>query len=149
MTAPLRHNVQLTFSISAQIPKQLQQWHTSRNQINPTDETKTPCLDSTLSQELSSFKLLPTLHDYLLAICIVNPVLALLVLAILGNNLVLVVIPKFSALRIVFNIFIFSSALIDILVGLVVQLVFVVYIAGNNQPGLLLQFSRYLYTQII
>lgn len=96
-----------------------------------------------------SFKLLPTLHDYLLAICIVNPVLALLVLAILGNNLVLVVIPKFSALRIVFNIFIFPLALIDILVGLVVQLVFVVYIAGNNQPGLLLQFSRYLYTQII
>ena len=75
--------------------------------------------------------------------------LALLVLAILGNNIVLVVIPKFSALRIVFNIFIFSSALIDILVGLVVQLVFVVYIAGKNQPGLLLQFSRYLYTQII
>lgn len=75
--------------------------------------------------------------------------LALVVLAILGNNLVLVVIAKFSALRIVFNIFIFSLALIDILVGLVVQLVFAVYIAGNNQPGLLLQFSRYLYTQII
>ena len=42
------------------------------------------------------------------------------VLAILENGIALV-IPKFCAVRTVINIFIFSFALIDILVGVVVQ----------------------------
>ena len=79
------------------------------------DETNTSCLDSTLSQELSKLQAITNTNDYLLAICVVNTVPG--VLAILGNGLILVIIPKFYALQTVFNILIFSLVLIDILVG--------------------------------
>ena len=115
--------------------------------MNITDESKTPCLDSTLSQELSNFKLSPTLHGFLFAICVVNALLA--VLATLGNGLVLVVILKFAALRTHSNILIFSLALIDILVGLVVQPAFVIYIAGKiNLVFYCGALLTYLYTEI-
>ena len=67
--------------------------------------------------------------DYLLATCVVS--LVLVVLAILGNGLVLIVTLKFSAPRTLSLTLIFSLALINILVGLVVQLALVVYIAGK------------------
>lgn len=87
--------------------------------MNYTDKTKTLRLDSTLSlKSCPNFKLSSTPHDYLIAICVVNP--EPIVLAILENGMALV-IPKFCAVRTVINIFIFSFALIDILVGLVVQ----------------------------
>ena len=59
------------------------------------------------------------------------PPLVLVVLAILGNGLVLIVTLKFSAPRTLSLTLIFSLALINILVGLVVQLALVVYIAGK------------------
>ena len=114
--------------------------------MNATDESKTPCLDSTLGQELSSFKLSPTLHGFLFAICVVNALLS--VLATLGNGLVLVVILKFATLRTLSNILIFSLALIDILVGLVVQPAFVIYIAGKiNLAFYCGALLTYLYTE--
>ena len=79
------------------------------------DETNTSCLDSTLSQELSKLQAITNTNDYLLAIRVVNPVPG--VLAILGNGLILVIIPKFCAVQTVLNILIFSLVLIDILVG--------------------------------
>lgn len=56
---------------------------TVSNQLG-TDGTKTPRLDSNLSQELPMVKLSPTLHGYLLTICVVSALLA--VLATLGNG---------------------------------------------------------------
>ena len=67
--------------------------------------------------------------DCLLATCVVS--LVLVVLAILGNGLVLIVTLKFSAPLTLSLTLIFSLALINILVGLVVQLALVVYIAGK------------------
>lgn len=116
-------------------------------QMNGSIEEAKLCLDSTLSLELASFKLSPTLHGFLLAICVINGLLA--VLAILGNSLVLVVILKFASLRTISNILIFSLALIDVLVGLVVQPAFVVYIAGKiNLVFYCGALVTYLYTEI-
>ena len=49
--------------------------------------------------------------------------------------IIALVIPKFCAVRTVINIFIFSFALIDILVGLVVQSALL-----ENQPGFFFSF---------
>lgn len=116
--------------------------HTMNNTVAPK-----PCLDSTLSLELASFKLSSTLHGFLLSICIVNGLLS--VLATLGNSLVLILILKFPSLRTLSNILIFSLALIDVLVGLVVQPAFVVYIAGKmNLVFYCRALLTYLYTEI-
>ena len=113
------------------------------------NRTKAPqlCLESTLSLELASFKLSHTVYGFLLAICILNGVLS--VLATLGNSLVLIIVIKFPSLRTISNMLIFSLALTDVLVGLVVQPAFVVYIAGK----LSLEFNcgalvTYLFTEI-
>lgn len=105
------------------------------------------CVDSTLSAELNRFKLSPTIHWILLAVCVSNGLL--MPIAVIGNGLVLTVILKFSNLHTNSNILIFSLALTDILVGLIVQPSFVVYIASK----LTLEFScralmSYLYTEI-
>lgn len=114
--------------------------------MNISDASK-PCLDSTLSLELASFKLSSTLHGFLLAICITNGLLS--VLATLGNSLVLIIIVKFPSLRTLSNILIFSLALIDVLVGVVVQPAFVVYIAGKiNLVFYCGALLAYLYTEI-
>lgn len=110
-------------------------------------DTSQPCLDSTLSLELASFKLSSTLHGFLLAICITNGLLS--VLATVGNALVLIIILKFPSLRTLSNILIFSLALIDVLVGVVVQPSFVVYIAGKiNLEFYCGALLAYLYTEI-
>ena len=114
--------------------------------MNSTEAPKL-CLDSTLSQELASFNISSTLYGLLLAICILNGASSML--ATLGNSLVLIIIIKFPSLRTLSNILIFSLALIDIFVGLVVQPAFVVYIAGKlnlafNCSALL----TYLFTEI-
>lgn len=105
------------------------------------------CLDSILSNELATFTISPTRYGILLVICVLNGGLSLL--ATLGNSLVLLIIIRFSSLRTLSNILIFSLALIDLLVGLVVQPAFVVYIAGKlklvfNCDALL----TYLFTEI-
>ena len=106
-----------------------------------------PCLDSTLSLELAGFKLSSTLHGFLLAICIANGLFS--VSATVGNSLVLIIILKFPSLRTLSNILIFSLALIDVLVGVVVQPAFVVYIAGKiNLEFYCGALLAYLYTEI-
>ena len=105
------------------------------------------CLDSILSNELATFTISPTRYGILLVICVLNGGLSLL--ATLGNSLVLLIIIRFPSLRTLSNILIFSLALIDLLVGLVVQPAFVVYIAGKlklvfNCDALL----TYLFTEI-
>ena len=112
-----------------------------------TSDASQPCLDSTLSLELASFKLSPTLHGFLLAVCITNGLLS--VLATVGNSLVLIIILKFPSLRTLSNILIFSLALTDVLVGVVVQPAFVVYIAGKiNLEFYCGALLAYLYTEI-
>lgn len=74
------------------------------------------CLDSTLSNEPASFTMSPTRYGILLVV---------------GNSLVLLITIRFPSLRTLSNILIFSLVLIDLLVGLVVQPAFVVYIAGK------------------
>lgn len=105
------------------------------------------CVDSTLSTELAHFKLSPGIYHILMGVCIANGLLS--PVAVLGNGLVLVVILKFSSLHTNSNILIFSLATTDILIGLVVQPSFVVYIASK----LKLDFSckalmSYLFTEI-
>lgn len=105
------------------------------------------CLESTLSVELASFKMSPTVYGFLLAVCILNGVSS--VLATLGNSLVLIIVIKFPSLRTISNMLIFSLALTDVLVGVVVQPAFVIFIAGK----LSLVFNcsalvTYLFTEI-
>lgn len=105
------------------------------------------CVDSTLSTELARFKLSPSVHHILMGVCIANGLLS--PVAVLGNGLVLVIILKFSSLYTNSNILIFSLAMTDILVGLVVQPSFVAYIASKIK----LDFScgalmSYLFTEI-
>lgn len=105
------------------------------------------CVDSTLSAELTRFKLSPTIYGILMAVCVMNGILS--PIAVLGNGLVLTVILKFSSLHTNSNILIFSLATTDILVGLIVQPSFVAYIASK----LRLDFScgaliSYLFTEI-
>lgn len=105
------------------------------------------CLESTLSVELASFKMSSTVYGFLLAVCILNGVSS--VLATLGNSLVLIIVIKFPSLRTISNMLIFSLALTDVLVGLVVQPAFVIFIAGK----LSLVFNcgalvTYLFTEI-
>lgn len=105
------------------------------------------CVDSTLSTELARFKLSSSVYHILMGVCIANGLLS--PVAVLGNGLVLVVILKFSSLHTNSNILIFSLATTDILVGLVVQPSFVVYISSK----LKLDFScealmSYLFTEI-
>ena len=115
--------------------------------MNNSVDAAEPCLDSTLSLELASFELSPTLHGFLLTICIINGLLS--VLATVGNSLVLIIILKFASLRTLSNILIFSLALIDVMVGLVVQPAFVVYIAGKiNLVFYCGALLAYLYTEI-
>lgn len=114
--------------------------------MNTTEAPKL-CLDSTLSLELASFKLSPALYGFLLTTCILNG--ALSVLATLGNSLVLIIIVKFPSLRTLSNILIFSLALTDVFVGLVVQPAFVVYIAGKlNLAFYCGALVTYLFTEI-
>ena len=82
-----------------------------------------------------------------MGVCIANGLLS--PVAVLGNGLVLVVILNFSSLHTNSNILIFSLAMTDILVGLVVQPSFVAYIANKIK----LDFScealmSYLFTEI-
>ena len=82
-----------------------------------------------------------------MGVCVTNVILS--PVAVLGNELVLVVILKFSELHTNSNILIVSLATTDILVGLVVQPSFVAYIASK----LKLDFScealmSYLFTEI-
>ena len=115
--------------------------------MNISTVASQPCLDSTLSLELASFKLSSTLHGFLLAVCVTNGLLS--VLATLGNSLVIIIILKFPSLRTLSNILIFSLALIDVLVGVVVQPSFVVYIAGKiNLEFYCGALLAYLYTEI-
>ena len=116
-------------------------------QATNISDASQPCLDSTLSLELASFKISSTFHSFLLAICITNGLLS--VLATLGNSLVLIIIVKFPSLRTVSNILIFSLALTDLLVGMVVQPAFVIYIAGKiNLEFYCGALLVYLYTEI-
>lgn len=97
------------------------------------------CLDSTLSNELASFTMSPIRYGILLVICVLN-----------GVQLIIIRFPSLRTLsNTVLCIWIFSLALIDLLVGLVVQPAFVVYMAGK----LKLVFScdallTYLFTEI-
>lgn len=105
------------------------------------------CVDSTLSAELARFKLSPSIHHILMGVCVANGLLS--PVAVLGNGLVLVVILKFPSLHTISNILIFALATTDILVGLVVQPSFVVYISSK----LKLDFScealmSYLFSEI-
>ena len=107
-----------------------------------------PCVESTLSVELSSFELSTGIFVVLLAVCVSNCFLSFL--AVLENGLVLVVIVKYRELHTNPNILIFTLALTDLLVGLVVQPAFVTYIASK----LRLQFNCqalivYLYAEIV
>lgn len=114
--------------------------------MNTTDAPQL-CLDSTLSMELASFKLSPILYGCLIAICIFNGILS--VLATVGNSLVLIIIVKFPSLRTISNILIFSLALTDVFVGLVVQPAFVVFIAGKlNLVFYCDALVTYLFTEI-
>ena len=106
------------------------------------------CVSSTLSTELTRFKLSPSTYGILMGVCVANAVLS--PVAVLGNGLVLVVIWKFSQLHTNSNILIFSLAITDILVGLIVQPSFVAYVASK----LRLDFScealiSYLFTEIL
>ena len=105
------------------------------------------CVGSTLSTELTHFKLSPTIYGILMGVCVTNGILS--PIAVLGNGLVLAVILKFSELHTNSNILIVSLATTDILVGLIVQPSFVAYIASK----LKLDFScealmTYLFTEI-
>ena len=114
--------------------------------MNTTEAPKLR-MDSTLSLELATFELSPTLYGFLLAICILNG--ALSVLATLGNSLVLIIIVKFSSLHSISNILIFSLALTDFLVGLVVQPAFAIYIAGKLHLAFYCSaLVTYLFTEI-
>ena len=105
------------------------------------------CVSSTLSTELTRFKLSPSTYGILMGVCVTNAVLS--PVAVLGNGLVLAVIWKFSQLHTNSNILIFSLATTDILVGLIVQPSFLAYIASK----LRLDFSyealiSYLFTEV-
>ena len=111
------------------------------------NSTEQHCVDSTLSTELTRFQLSPSVCSILIGVCAFNCLLS--PVALVGNGLVLLVILKFSSLQTKPNILIFSLALTDILVGLVVQPSFIVYIASKLRMNFSCEaLMSYLFTEI-
>ena len=111
------------------------------------NSTEQYCVDSTLSTELTRFQLSPSVCSILIGVCAFNCLLS--PVALVGNGLVLLVILKFSSLQTKPNILIFSLALTDILVGLVVQPSFIVYIASKLRMNFSCEaLTSYLFTEI-
>lgn len=111
------------------------------------NSSKNPCKFSTLSLELNEFKLNETISTGLLAVCIINGVLS--VVTVSTNSLVVAAILKYRELRSNSNILILFLALTDVMVGLVVQPSFVVFIAGKLQMYFNCgAFVSYLFTEI-
>ena len=95
------------------------------------NSSRNPCKFSTLSLELAKFKLSDITFAGLLAVCIINGVLSFL--AVSTNVLVVATILKYRELRSNCNILILFLALTDLMVGLIVQPSFIVFIAAKLQ----------------
>lgn len=155
MTHPARHSTFYSkFKVNNHFHSRLfgsQKWKNSADTDHPENDramnsSAKHCIESTLSKELSNFQLSAGTFAVLLGVCITNGVLS--ILAVLENSLVVLLILKYRDLQTNSNILIFTLALTDILVGLVVQPAFGIYIAGK----LKIQFFckaliTYLYTE--
>ena len=95
------------------------------------NSSRNPCKFSSLSLELAKFKLSDVTFAGLLAVCIINGVLSFL--AVSTNVLVVATILKYRELRSNSNILTLFLALIDLMVGLIVQPSFIVFIAAKLQ----------------